>query len=574
MTTRNERYKYVYLENKHFFNGTVILSNNYYIITNPKTYKTEKIYLNLEKDEKLIYKLKENILFNPNNIKALNYIDKNIPFKNQFESNGGFYNDMAYGIGFFCAISLIGNNYTLDLNNCKLEQSFQHSIRQRFFALIELANSPFLPKTGPRNFINRIECSSNITIKNGFIGNSSHHGIHGNNNNNIILQNLKFKNFEVAAISLNGAKNLTIENIHILGNNQNILVLAIWSSALFLYPYIKYLKDNHKDFYLTINNKKYTSKKLFDEFYFIIENILIELNTYKYTKNNLFNNKLRILDGVSYGILLNKTNVSINGFSKTFDRTNNNHILKNIIIENISSFNHEIPALTNNINFIDQNNKYLGNIQNDVVGSVFQTQNFYYDNNNKKINLTIDNNGKYIGNIVSNIQLIIAKAIHNNIQFSNLPTNLNTINENTIKWVESNTELKNNHLYYIFQGDCMHHVNKGVIGLRCDGIYDSKFINITICNISNHTNHIRLLYNDLISLQEKDIPIEYLTHYKNYKKLKYPSHNKATYALNQGSFVRGISLSSSFNNIFDNIKIKFLSSKTNKIIDFDKHTLI
>ena len=249
----------ILLENKHFTNGTVILNNNYYIITNPKTYKTERIEINLKPNEKLVYKFTENIMFNPNVNKNKMFIDQGIPEPEQFKSNGGYYDDMAYGIGFFAALVVTGEDYIIDLNNCILEQSYQHSIRQRFFSIIELANSPFLSKVGPHNFIYNINCAKYITIKNGHLGLSSHHGIHGNNNVNITFENLTFKDFEVAAISLNGSVFTTMKDINVSNNNHNVSVLGIWSSALFLYPYIKHLYNTQKYLSLIINNKSCTT---------------------------------------------------------------------------------------------------------------------------------------------------------------------------------------------------------------------------------------------------------------------------------------------------------------------------
>ena len=51
-------------------------------------------------------------------------------------------------------------------------------MQQQFFSLIELENQP-LP-TDAAGFTNTIIPANNITIKNGKIVNSSHHGIHGN----------------------------------------------------------------------------------------------------------------------------------------------------------------------------------------------------------------------------------------------------------------------------------------------------------------------------------------------------------------------------------------------------------
>lgn len=61
---------------------------------------------------------------------------------------------------------------------------------QRFFALIELANAPFIFGQGPHSFTAQGEFigAANVTIRNGRLGRASHHGIHGNMNENIVIE--------------------------------------------------------------------------------------------------------------------------------------------------------------------------------------------------------------------------------------------------------------------------------------------------------------------------------------------------------------------------------------------------
>ena len=363
-----------------------------------------------------------------------------------------------------------------------------------------------------------------------------------------------------------------MDEINVLNNNHNIPLHGIWSSALFLYPYIKELYDTNKYFSLKVNGKYYNTEELYKEYIYIVESTFREVMTYNYTKNKLFENIKRIVDGPAYGILLNKVNVAVNGFPKTNDESNHNHKLTNIKITNIKGFNNEIPALLRDIDMLDEENLYLTrNIQTDVVGSVFQTQNYYLDLNNEKKPLTIDNEGKYTGNIVSNIQLIIAKAIQFNVQFKGLSVSVNSIQPETIFWVENSLQLRDTKLYYIFQGDTMHHVIKGVIAFRLDTIFDTELKNIFIESIENLSDCETLLYNDLIGVNEDDINDEFKEIYMNYKNKLIPSHKMATYACNQKSFVRGISMANTYNNILDNITIRYLESTFDNVIPIDFH---
>jgi hypothetical protein len=257
------------LKQSHFNKGTIILHNNYYIVYDINTNQTTKININNPNNNKLIYRLSENIEFNPNlyendNITFKSILKQGVVEENQFISNGGFYSNSAFGIGFFAAICIIGKNFELDLNSFTISQSYQHSLRQRFFAVIEMASAPFIPNVGPHNFGPSIECAENIIIKNGKIGLSSHHGIHGNNNKFITIENVDFVDFEVAAISLNGSINTTLKNINVLGNNKNVKVLGIWSAGLFLLPYVYKLLENNNfinNYTIKIQNTNKTNFK-------------------------------------------------------------------------------------------------------------------------------------------------------------------------------------------------------------------------------------------------------------------------------------------------------------------------
>ena len=74
----------------------------------------------------------------------------------------------------------------------QFKQTKLHSLQQRFFANIETASAPFIPET--RSFdnmafqhVSNYKSGEKVLIKNGILARSSHHGIHGNKNTNIII---------------------------------------------------------------------------------------------------------------------------------------------------------------------------------------------------------------------------------------------------------------------------------------------------------------------------------------------------------------------------------------------------
>lgn len=172
------------------------------------------------------YRLCENISFKPNP-----------PGVGQtpaeaFQPDYIVYDKENYGLGFFAAIAIETTGVDLFLDEYKIEQSKEHALIQRFFAIIELASSPFLTNVGPHNF-GRCSSAKDVRILGpGTLGLSSHHGIHGNDNLNVVIDGIVFQDFEVAAVSLNNADNVMISNNQILNNRHNVPVVGMFSAAV------------------------------------------------------------------------------------------------------------------------------------------------------------------------------------------------------------------------------------------------------------------------------------------------------------------------------------------------------
>ena len=197
----------IYLTNNDFINGT-------YRITKSGNYI-----------------LKENIIFSPNSKQGF------IPTIDQIKSEKYKVINGPYILGFFAAITVECENVIIDLAGYTIQQGREFYLRQRFFNIIELSNSPFIPKQGPGNFGNTLLSANNCIIRNGRLGLSSHSSIHGNNVENLSLLNLILEDFEVGGISLNGSKNIKIDNIKIqnsLGINKKVPVNGRFSSFVFL----------------------------------------------------------------------------------------------------------------------------------------------------------------------------------------------------------------------------------------------------------------------------------------------------------------------------------------------------
>jgi hypothetical protein len=145
------------------------------------------------------YKLCEGIVFDPHN----DNFSEPSPAE-AYDPNLDIFDSNAYGLGFFAALAITASNVELYLNGHSIEQSAGHALLQRFFAVIELNDSPFIANAGPAQFVGEgstFQAASNVLIQGpGIIGRSAHHGIHGNNNVNVVIRDVTFEDFEVAAV--------------------------------------------------------------------------------------------------------------------------------------------------------------------------------------------------------------------------------------------------------------------------------------------------------------------------------------------------------------------------------------
>ena len=145
--------------------------------------------------------------------------------------------------GFPAGIKICAKYVTLDLNGFTLYQSPPDFCVQRFFALIQLNNSPFSINHGPIPEARcKLESASYCVIKNGQLGLSAHQAVLGNDNNNIIFEDLDIADFEVTGITLNNINNVYFTNIHIsrsIGVNRLLAVSPYFSGLIFNYRLLK-----------------------------------------------------------------------------------------------------------------------------------------------------------------------------------------------------------------------------------------------------------------------------------------------------------------------------------------------
>lgn len=422
------------------------------------------------------YILTENIVFNPNRY------DNHKPRINQY---GKYPPSNGYVMGFFAAITVETENVIIDLNGFSISLHNIFNLKQRFCALIELASTPFVPKQGPADFGSNIISAYNVVIKNGILGQVSHHGIHGNGCKNILIENIEFSNFEVAAISINGGEHITVNNCRILHTNIRINVMSTYSHAKFGLPKLKQINKNATEpLFLETHYSRIPlqqiEQRLENEIIRFERNIEASLPV----SNSIFHNPSGLYDGNVYGIVFNSYGVVIGDFKPMRDENviGNKHInILNTSIENIVSDATEVASLRYSSN--TDNTGYGSSAFVGGAGDVFN----FLD--------SVDVNGYYRGNIIGDMQMAICQhGTGESRGTGNIPPTL------CIDWIKQKKNImelintvptKYDKLYSVNRDkDSMAHSMKGNIGLFISqGMYVT-IDNVYINNIVNRSKKL------------------------------------------------------------------------------------
>ena len=404
------------------------------------------------------------------------------------------YDPAAYGVGFFAALAVTADDVVIDLNGHTIEQSAEHALLQRFFAVIELADQPFVPNQGPSDFGEGIDAAARVTIKNGTIGLSSHHGIHGNGNEDITITNVTFDGYEVGAVALNGVHGLTVRNVTAT-NRKDVPVLGTFSSAQFIKPYVDELARAGSSTTLSVDGQvldvygiqsalrdaiNNTHADLIVSPHMVDGRAQINAATHP-VEYGVFHNKHGLLDGNSYSFLVNAFGVAVNGFpyTPTGDLGSRDILFQNVHVIDQQAFINEVPA-------IDVGG---GTAAIDPVGAVFQIRNL---NPATGAPVTISTNGergRYTGNPVANAQAFVAKAKANGeFATSNLSTTRLNVPANVLSWVEGQRgyrTLAQAGVSYVCNGDSMFHVDKGVIAFKMDAASNVRMLGTSVDGLVN-----------------------------------------------------------------------------------------
>merc|ERR1719229_2018478 len=147
----------------------------------------------------------------------------------------------------------------------RMSKVFHH--QQRWFSVIEVGSKAFISGQGPANFGPYMVYANNVVIKNGIVGRSSHHGIHANGFENLTIQDVIIRDFEVAGMAMNGFIGLTLKNIEVGPVYQEVPVMGVYTQARIMLPRLRSIAEDNPDGYVEFYGRdgKYTAQDLLDE---------------------------------------------------------------------------------------------------------------------------------------------------------------------------------------------------------------------------------------------------------------------------------------------------------------------
>jgi hypothetical protein len=466
--------------------------------------------------------LGENISFNPRRPKHLAAVDhadypnldsKSLEneahdwFPNPTQDGAHLYFDCndkvlpAFQLGFFAALSIEANDVKVDLGGFTLEQSREHYLAQRFFALINVGSSPFKGGQGPLNFGEEVT-PGGISIKNGHLGRSSHHGILALEPEGLHVRGVTFKDFEVAAVQVNGGNDIALKDLDIQGTSQEVTVQGTFSAASFT---TRINKDLHKtgcvsaSYTSAFDTLQSTWAQAFNE---IIRDG--EIHSSHAEAIDLFANPSKVPDGsAAYGLSLTPPGVAVLGFAAEAGNPTNVRV-QGVKVHNLELHTMEVPVLRNPISGAHQKS-WAGGALQFLSGKVLEEQ---------PSGLL-----KYKGNVLSDWQMELENLKRNAGISTQCSDSLvaGNLERSTIYSPVLDSYLERDRYQYEFDastsprtfrivdtengnaisgmpmeiacgGDDMHHINKGLFGIRLDGGQYVDFRNIDIKNLSNHAS--------------------------------------------------------------------------------------
>lgn len=419
------------------------------------------------------YRLMENIVFHPNPNNDF------MPTAQQLAD--GTYNAQATQIGFTTANQLSGHDIDIDLNGHSFEQSPEHALQQRFHSHFQFGKTPFIDKAGPLDFVEGdvFIGPQRVTIRNGTLGLSSHHGIQGNDCKIVILEDLVIRDFEVAAISANLVNDITFRRTVLGPTRRDVPVVATYSQSRFIRIFIRKILANPLATPAIVSE----GASLMNALETRMNQVRADVLSTGHTNDLLFTNPSGLPDGTAtYGAVLHGKGPSVNDFSPmpAADDVNTKFServrLHSVTIQGIVGAPHQVVGISTTSETPNPSGSYAPGVQHDCIGALLDI---------KVLRDPVTD--EYRPNELANLQAFMGAYRELLPAVDRVRV---TISPGMVNWMRvpgtKLTDIMNQeNLYFLYNGDSMFHVMKGNMGLRMDLVQQAVLQDVTIRNCQN-----------------------------------------------------------------------------------------
>jgi len=423
----------------------------------------------------------------------------------QIYPGAGAYRD-AYFLGFWAGITIETDNVILDLGGHSLAMSDAFYYQQRWFTTIALQSQYFLPGQGPGFFGATPSFASHVIIRNGILGQSSHHNIHGHYNHDVIVENIHCRDFETHGIQFNGFDGITLRNIEIGPSSTKVFLRGSFGHARNLLPRLQQIanamEEDDEYFHLTPEDKKIkfdgrkkamSMQDIHDEMKLQLESVFRFVMTGEEPEfvdgsdddfdGRMTNKKwLKILETFynpsglphgagMYGIFLNTVGASVLTYNLQTSTYSNNAKLENI---NIHHLQHSM------IEFIRMGVPNSGSIYLNALHGCLDARDLL--SNIEDID-TDDYVPRYKGNVITDATIAMEYFSNN---WDILQASL-IWHDRLFPWAFGEDLTALNDFNIGCNGDAQVHAAKGLTGIRVDGVNGLSMKDITIKDVTEVT---------------------------------------------------------------------------------------
>jgi hypothetical protein len=422
------------------------------------------------------------------------------PQQSQFWPHGPYRSRQALELGFTTAVQIGDNchNVELDGRGCWIRQSDRMALQQRFFSLVQLGGTPFIDEAGPIDFVadrERFGSAHRVHIHHVRFGLTSHHAVQGNQPSDLLVEHCEFRQFEVAAISLNAPRGVVMRDLHIGESRQRVPVNARYSQSRFLRVPLQLVCQNPDVSEDVKREAIWHLGRLQCEMRVAEEAVLA--NQWSMIPA-LYRNDQLLADGAQFAIVVHGRGPAVNDFSPMptagalVDESSvaRDVRIQRVVVDDVKSAARQFVAVTAAAPASSASGVYGNGVQHDSVGGVFDLATVWDRSNDE-----------YRGNVLSDAQVFLATPQC----MSLLPERYRrrqTIGAAMVEWARSSASsfqaavqpangrrllplMARDSLYFSYNGDAMSHVMKGMVAVRLDRVVQGVVQQVCLKHVHN-----------------------------------------------------------------------------------------